>query len=385
MIYEPRMLLIGSTGRNSGKTSLACRIIANMPGRASLAAAKVTAVDEANGQCPRGGAGCGVCSSLDGRYCLAEETEPGTAKDTQRLLASGVSHVYWLRVLKAHLAEGAQKMLDTVNAHSTGGYVICESNSLRNAVEPGLFLMCRHSGDEKVKASAASVRQFADRVVTFDGSNFDVDIGKLHLVGGHWALPYDAAAIVLAGGKSTRMGEDKASLRVGAKPLAVHVRDALAPHFEKVLLSVCRDSAARHAGAVPDIETNRGPLMGILSVMEAELALRSAHEWYFVAACDMPEIDLRLMRRMFRARRDDCDAVAPATPSGPQPLFALYRRGVIPALRRDLAEGRLSASMFMTRIRTRYVDWNADLLNINIPADYTAFINKRQGLHGLHG
>jgi hypothetical protein len=195
MIYEPRMLLIGSTGRNSGKTSLACRIIAGLQDKASLTAAKVTAVDEGNGRCPRGGDGCGVCSSLTDHYCLTEETERGAAKDTQRLLSSGAASVFWLRVLKEHLAEGARKLLDAFHGRGTGGYLICESNSLRRVVEPGLFLMCRHAGDERSKASASAVEQYADRFVTFDGANFDIGIDKLRPENGTWSLPDDATAI----------------------------------------------------------------------------------------------------------------------------------------------------------------------------------------------
>ncbi|MHC4556771.1 MAG: hypothetical protein ACYS80_05640, partial [Planctomycetota bacterium] len=144
------MLMIGSTGANVGKTELACAIFRKFSKNWDIVGVKVTTIEDKDGQCPRGGEGCGVCSSLDGVYCITEETDNSSGKDTARLLDAGASRVFWLRVLKKHLPEGVTALLDVIGPNAVS---ICESNSLRQAIEPGLFLMVR-SCDLKIWKSS---------------------------------------------------------------------------------------------------------------------------------------------------------------------------------------------------------------------------------------
>ena len=185
MIDAPRMLMLGSSGRDSGKTTFACALIEKLKGRQPLIGAKVTTIRERGGTCPRGARGCGVCGSLQGPYCITEEKFADGAKDTQRLLAAGAKKVYWLRVLKDHLEEGASALLDEIDKSIP---VICESNSLRTVVEPGLFLMFRRRARGSIKASAKTVLKHADQVVAFDGQTFDFDLDDLDIADGAWVL-----------------------------------------------------------------------------------------------------------------------------------------------------------------------------------------------------
>ncbi len=150
MIYAPYMLLIGAAGRDAGKTTFACEIIRRFY-EAPICATKVTAIQARDGLCPRGGEGCGVCTSLEGDFCVTEETDARGRKDTQRLLAAGAQRVLWLRVLKSKLEEGARVFLDSFCPDTP---LICESNSLRNVVVPGLFLMVKHTESNEMKVSA---------------------------------------------------------------------------------------------------------------------------------------------------------------------------------------------------------------------------------------
>ena len=65
---------------------------------------------------------------------------------------------------------------------------ICESNSLRHVVEPGLFLVAVKRGAKTWKPSAMEVRKFADRIVVSDGSSFDLDIDRIKLKNSRWLL-----------------------------------------------------------------------------------------------------------------------------------------------------------------------------------------------------
>ncbi len=185
MINVPRMLLVGATGRNAGKTVLAAELIRRFSARAPVIGAKVTAIAERDGQCPRGGKGCGVCTSLEGAYCITREEEGAEGKDTQRLLSAGAQRVYWLRVLKPHLEEGARALLDQAGADA---WVVCESNSLRTVVKPGLFIMVTGQGKAALKPSAEVVYDKMDLLARFDGQGFDFDLNRIRQTQKGWAL-----------------------------------------------------------------------------------------------------------------------------------------------------------------------------------------------------
>ncbi len=184
MIKLDKMLMIGSAGANVGKTELACAILRRYSGEGhDIVGIKVTTIKEKDGQCPRGGEGCGVCSSLEGVYSIVEETDSCSVKDTGRLLAAGASRVFWLRVLRTHLKEGLAALLDIVGPEVTS---ICESNSLRHEAEPGLFLVTERKAAKTWKPSALEVKEYADRIVVSDGSSFDLDLGWIKLKDGKW-------------------------------------------------------------------------------------------------------------------------------------------------------------------------------------------------------
>ena len=69
-IRVPRMLLIGSMGRDSGKTLVACSVIIRLKGEHKVVGLKVSTIHTNERRCLRGGEGCGVCTSLEEDYCL---------------------------------------------------------------------------------------------------------------------------------------------------------------------------------------------------------------------------------------------------------------------------------------------------------------------------
>src|SRR4030042_3331361 len=99
MIKLRNMILIGSSGRKSGKTRLACALIKKNADKMEITGLKVTTIKERNGECPRGGRGCGVCSALKENYLLTEEHSTKGKKDTALLLKSGAKKVFWLQAV----------------------------------------------------------------------------------------------------------------------------------------------------------------------------------------------------------------------------------------------------------------------------------------------
>ena len=386
MMNVPRMLLIGSTGRDSGKTLLACALIRKWSAKHNIVGVKVTAIHARDGQCPRGGEGCGVCSSLSGNFCITEEGANqeigvpgehtgGSEKDTQRLLAAGARRVYWLRVLKQHLDEGVAALLDTIGG---GAWIVCESNSVRMAVEPGVFLMCRSRDGKTAKPSAASVARYADRIVLFDGDGFDLDVDDVDIVDNGWALRYDAAAIIMAGGSSERMRRDKSLMLINGRPMVGHIAAQLEPHFKQILISA--NDAAKYAflGAevVPDRVPGQGPLMGLASALGV-----SRYDRNFVMACDIPEVRVSVVRRMLRAVQDHDAAVPRVQGIHIEPLFAVYRKTILGVIEAALAAGVFKVRDVINGANVEYIDL-ADaepIVNLNSPEDYERFVTNISG------
>ncbi len=371
-IDRPRLLMIGAAGRNAGKTSLACEVIRRLAPERPVVGAKVTTVHQGAGPCPRGNKGCGVCSSLVGPYSLTEQTFEPEGKDTTRLLQAGARPVYWLCVRPDALAEGAAELLAPVPDEAA---VVCESNSLRRVVEPGLFVVVRHERSRATKPSCREVEHLADAVIRFDGERFDHPPESFSLASGRWALRRPATAIVLAGGKSTRMGRDKALLPLGDRTMIEHIVDQLRPHFAEVLISANDPARYEFLGleVVPDRRPGLGPMMAVASALE-----RSSHDLSFVIPCDVPRVRVRLLTRLLRAARSGADVVVPITPEGQlEPLFAIYRRTTRPALDRALSQGGRRIISVYDEVRTTYVSMATEdrLFNVNTVADYEEMLS----------
>jgi hypothetical protein len=161
----PNMILIGSTARNSGKTALAVSIINEYKSNRPVAALKVTTIAEKNRKCIRGGEGCGTCSRLKGNFEILEELNTASNKDTSLLLAAGAEKVYWLKALKSDVLEGFLKFISLLPENML---IVCESNSLRNVVKPGAFIMVKNVGNNQIKNSAMQVINQADIIYEND-------------------------------------------------------------------------------------------------------------------------------------------------------------------------------------------------------------------------
>lgn len=369
MIKLDKMLMIGSAGSNAGKTELACAILNKCSKNNDIVGIKVTTIKDKDGQCPRGGEGCGVCSSLEGNFCITEETNRTSGKDTSRLLAAGAGRVFWIRVLKEHLVEGITALLDAIGP---GAVSICESNSLRQVVEPGLFLMARKNDSNAWKSSARDVIKYADRIVVSDGSSFDLAPDRIKLADGKWTLVEKATAIIMAGGGSRRMGTDKSMLLIEGRPIIERTCRQLAACFEQVLISANKADKFAFLGfeVVPDKVPEQGPLMGIASALEA-----SVNEINFVVACDIPEIETSYVRRILsEAAGSDADIIVPTTGNGRyEPLFAVYRKSALEAINKVLSSGGRKISDVFDLCKVRNVDLGASLVNLNTMAEYEAF------------
>jgi len=144
----------------------------------------------------------------------------------------------------------------------------------------------------------------------------------------------DRAGFVLAGGKSSRMGCNKALLPFRGRTLVEHIINEISAVTHNVSL-IGDPGLYINLGypVIADVFPGCGPLSGIHAALRA-----SGAEWNLVVACDMPAITACFLGELMeRAERTGADAVLPAGPSGmPEPLCAAYRRRALAVIERAL-------------------------------------------------
>jgi hypothetical protein len=178
-------MVIGSTGRNSGKTEFACAVIRALHRQHPIIGIKLTAVTDGEAVCPRGGGGCGACAGLDADYRISEEQGQEAGKDTARMLASGARRALWVRCRRDRMHAAVGALLARLDP---GTLVVAESNSLAQAVEPDVFLMVTSEDSTSVKPTAAEVMSLAQRLVLSSDGGFDLDPRRIRIVDGVWRV-----------------------------------------------------------------------------------------------------------------------------------------------------------------------------------------------------
>ena len=188
----------------------------------------------------------------------------------------------------------------------------------------------------------------------------------------------DLTAIVLAGGLSRRLGRNKALERVGGELLIHRVLSRVGEVAGETLLVVANlEQAAAlplpsEVRVVTDAYPDSGSLGGIYT------GLRAANSrWGLAVACDMPFLNVPLLRRLIELRPGS-DVVVPELDGRPEPTHALYSKACLEHIRPRLEAGRFKIAGFFEDVRVRTVaqqevsTYDPDRLsffNINTQAD----------------
>jgi len=158
--------------------------------------------------------------------------------------------------------------------------------------------------------------------------------------------------IILAGGKSRRMGENKAFIDLGGVPLFERVYRIFKEIFTEIIV-VANDTGffeGYEARLQKDILLNKGPLGGLYTGLSY-----SSNYHAFCTACDMPLLNPRLIKYMVE-ERGEYDVIVPKTPDGLHPLHAIYSKKCLPPMRQLLDRDDLKIVNFFHRVRVRYID-----------------------------
>jgi len=186
-----------------------------------------------------------------------------------------------------------------------------------------------------------------------------------------------AGAIILSGGKSSRMGKNKALLPINDKTNIERIRDELKSLFDDIIL-VTNDSETYeflNLKSVSDKFPGKGPLAGIHAGLMA-----SDYEENIVVACDMPFVSAELAATLVQNLKH-YDAIIPVIDGKQHPLFAAYQKRIVPEIEVCLQEDRLRVIHLLDKLNVRYPDGDflqsySDVrldnifFNMNVPEEY---------------
>ena len=161
-------------------------------------------------------------------------------------------------------------------------------------------------------------------------------------------------AVIMAGGDSRRMGDDKATLLLGEQTLLQRVADVVTPLFAQVLVSVRRPRPEIDLPQVCDVHADAGPLAGLYAALDR--ATTPQAPWIFAVATDMPFVRPALIE-LLAARRAGYDAVVPVVHGHPQPLAAFYAASALAPISALLETpgGRRSLRAALSQLNVCYV------------------------------
>ena len=184
------------------------------------------------------------------------------------------------------------------------------------------------------------------------------------------------AGFVLAGGRSSRMGRDKALLRHWGVPLVVRAAAALSQVVASVTI-LGDPGVYGHFGwpALADETPQLGPIGGLITALEHTDA-----EWNLVVACDMPELSPALFRELIRKTvRSRKRCIAPLVEGEMEPLCAVYRRTALADVQLAVQAGHLKMRDLLAQLGAAPVTGldPAGFRNVNTPDDWSSYLHRR--------
>jgi len=169
--------MIAGTGRNVGKTMLACRLIGQFS-HLDVVGIKISPHfhQQTEGQKI-------LVQSPD--FMIIEETSASTSKDSSRMLQAGASKVYYIQTNDRIIEEPFQWILSKLPKNQP---VICESGALLMFAKPALFFLVYKKGGVQTKPGLNSIDYDPDQKIAFDGEGFDFDFEKIGFENNAWVL-----------------------------------------------------------------------------------------------------------------------------------------------------------------------------------------------------
>src|SRR5215813_91454 len=191
------------------------------------------------------------------------------------------------------------------------------------------------------------------------------------------STPQPITGVILAGGKSSRMGQNKALMSLGGKRLVDRVVEVMRSVFNDLLMITNTPDvyAALGVPMMHDVWPDKGSLGGVYSAI-----YHVATPYCLVVACDMPFLRTAVLRYLI-TQRADYDVIVPDVLGELQTLHAIYSKACLQPIERRLETNRLRIVGFFPEVRVRTITaselepYDPELLafqNLNTPEEFQA-------------
>ena len=176
--HLPHVLMIAGTGRNVGKTTLACRLITQTAKKFAVTAVKISPHMHQQEE-------PGEVLAETNDYLLLRERGSNSTKDSGRMLAAGATEVFYLQLRHRNLTTEFLKFLQHLPSSQP---VIIESGALLELAQPGLFVLVKNKNGPAEKPGLDSLGHPPDVVLNFENNEFDFDPGRISFTGEKWMI-----------------------------------------------------------------------------------------------------------------------------------------------------------------------------------------------------
>lgn len=190
-----------------------------------------------------------------------------------------------------------------------------------------------------------------------------------------WKFTYfylmQITGIILAGGKSSRMGTDKVLLKVNEKTLLEQAIELVEPICNSILISSDNSEHEKFGyKIVPDEIKNCGPIGGIYSSLK-----KSETDWSFIISVDSPFVEKGFIHHLI-SEIDNSEAIIPIHKKGKEPLIGIYHKNCLLKIEKMMDLQHYKMHNLLRALKTKFVDSNAWVENypklfhnINRPED----------------
>jgi molybdenum cofactor guanylyltransferase len=180
--------------------------------------------------------------------------------------------------------------------------------------------------------------------------------------------------VILAGGKSARMGQNKAFIEIEGIPLINRIHSLFETLFEETMIVTNQKDLFQgfSSRVVVDLIPNRGVLGGLYTGL-----VYSIYHYCFCVACDMPFLNGRLIDFLTKQIRDE-DVIVPRTSDGLQPLHAIYSKNCLGPIKQLIDNEQYKAIDFYPMVNVKVIDEEAfsdldpkreSFINVNTPVE----------------
>ena len=188
--------------------------------------------------------------------------------------------------------------------------------------------------------------------------------------------------IILSGGKSTRMGEDKAFIELEGVPIVRRIYTLFKELFQEVIIVTNQQELFKNFDSkiYSDLIPNQGALGGLYTGL-----FFSTFQYSFCVACDMPFIKKALVQYIINHIEGE-DVIVPRTEDGLQPLHAIYSKNCLDPIKIIMEQGRYKIIDFYNQVNVKIVEekdftvldpLRESFINVNTPDELHSIIKGR--------